>query len=212
MTISGTIVAYKEGDSRKVVTYPSKADNDNLIKSLFEGGNVKTYGCSDAGKCLKVQLKNYSVASGGFENKVQRSLSEISRKTITDEPLSSKEIEFINKVQLPIYKMINVLNTYKRKEFDITNFTDIISIDLIHQYITEIIDVMLEEVANLRNAQVSDEETNEFIRQLRRAKANINEKRSIAYKQINQVLILIETGRIYEKKLENAFDVLQNAR
>lgn len=76
--------------------------------------------------------------------------------------------------------MINVLNTYKRKEFDITNFTDIISIDLIHQYITEIIDVMLEEVANLRNAQVSDEETNEFIRQLRRAKANINEKRSIA--------------------------------
>ena len=55
MTISGTIVAYKEGEIRKVMTFPSKADDSNLLKALFEGGNVVAYGCGgNTEKCLRV--------------------------------------------------------------------------------------------------------------------------------------------------------------
>lgn len=68
---------------------------------------------------------------------------------------------------------------------------------------------MLEEVANLKNAQVSDEDVNRFISQLQKAKASINTKRKIAYEQMNQMLIMIETTKTYERKLENTFEVLQ---
>lgn len=209
MTISGTIVAYKEGESRKVASFPSKADNDDLVKTLFEGGTVTAYGCQETQKCLKIQLKNYNVAAGGFGNRVRKTLSDITRKAINDEALDEKEIAFIGKVRLPVYKMVNVLATYKRAEYNLQDFTDIICIDLIHQYITEILDVMLEEVANLKNAQVSDEEVNRFISQLQKAKASINTKRKIAYEQMNQMLIMIETTKTYERKLENTFEVLQ---
>jgi len=209
MTISGTIIARKEGENRKVTTLPSRADNNDLIKALFEGGNVAAYGCDETGKCLRVQTKNYSIASSGLANRIRKTLSDITIKAINDEPLNQKEIAFIGKVHLPVYKMINVLSAFKRTEFDLRDFTDIICVDLIHQYITEIIDVMLEETANLKNAQVSDEEINRFIRQIHEAKANINRKRKMAYKQINQMLIMIETTKSYEKKLENAFEIQQ---
>lgn len=209
MTISGTIVAYKDGDRRKVMTFPSKADNDDLVKVLFEGGTVAIYGCDETGKCLKVRTRNHTVAASGFANRVRKTLSDITRKAINDEPLDQKEIAFIGKVRLPIYKMINVLSAFKRQEFDLRDFTDIICVDLVHQYITEILDVMLEETANLKNAQVSDEEINRFIKQLHEAKVSINRKRKTAYEQINQMLIMIETTKSYEKRLENAFEIQQ---
>ena len=91
----------------------------------------------------------------------------------------------------------------------LANFTDIICVDLIHQYITDILDVILEETANLKSAQVSDEEINKFLKQLQEAKTAINNKRKIAYEQMNQMLLMIESAQIYEKKLESTFEVLQ---
>ena len=209
MTITGTIVAYKEGETRRVITYPSKADNDDLIKALFEGGNVWGYSCAETGKCLKIQAKEYKIGSGGFASKVRKTLSVITKKAIDDAPLSPAEIAFIGRVRLPIYKMVNVLTTHKRAEFDLKDFADIVCVDLIHQYISEILDVILEETVNLKNAQVSDEQVNEFIAQLQKAKTRIDRKRKIAYEQMNQMLIMIETTKIYEKKVENTFEVLQ---
>lgn len=209
MTISGTIIARKEGEDRKIITLPSKADNNDLIKALFEGGSVAAYGCDERGKCLRVQNRNYSITSSGLAKRVRETLKAITKKAIDDNPLDQKEIAFIGKIHLPIYKMINVLSAFKRTEFDLRDFTDITCVDLIHQYITEIIDVMLDETANLKNVQISDEEINRFIGQLHEAKANINRKRKMAYEQVNQMLIMIETTKSYEKKLENAFEIQQ---
>ena len=56
MTLAGTIVSYREGDKGRVVTYPSKADNDDLLKALFDGGEATLYACSDStGKCLRMK-------------------------------------------------------------------------------------------------------------------------------------------------------------
>jgi FKBP-type peptidyl-prolyl cis-trans isomerase (trigger factor) len=71
-----------------------------------------------------------------------------------------------------------------------------------------VLDLMLQEVANLRSAQVSDEEISRFIAQLQQAKSNINHKRKMAYEQMNQMLLMIESTRVYERKLENSFDML----
>jgi conjugative transfer pilus assembly protein TraH len=210
MTLAGTIVAYKEGGAGRVVTYPSKADHDDLIKALFEGGQASLYSCQDTGKCLKISMANHTIpADKAFMLKVRKILGVITQKAINDEPLSQEEIGFIENVKLPIYKMINVLSAYKRAEFDLRDFTEIVTMDFIYQYITEILDVMLAETANLRNAQVSEEEISRFMKQLQKAKEAIATKRKNAYEQMNQALIMIETTRVYEKKVENAFDALE---
>lgn len=211
MTISGTIIAYKEGDEvRKVRTLESKADKNDLIQALFRGGNVSLYSCVDRARCLNVQEKQHTIATAkAFEYKINNILNEIKKKTITDSPLTPEEIAFIGKVRLPLYKLVNVLTAYKRTEYDLRDFTDIICVDLVHQYITEILDVMLEETVNLKNVQVSDEEINRFITQLQKAKEAVNARRQIAYEQMNQMLIMIETAKTFERKLENTFEILQ---
>lgn len=210
MAISGTIIAYKEGETRKVENLASKVGDDNFIKALFGGGVVEVYGCDEHNKCLKTRKKNYNIiGTKGFGSKVRETLKVLTNKAIADTELTPQEIAFIGNVRLPLYKMVNVLNAYKRSEFRLEDFTDIVCMDFIYQYITEILDVMLEEVANLRNAQVSDEQIGEFISQLQRAKAEINQKRRIAYEQVNQMLIMIETTKTYERQLENTFDAIQ---
>ena len=108
-----------------------------------------------------------------------------------------------------MYKLINVLAAYKNANLTLTEYTDIVSIDLIHHYITEIIDVMLAEAANLRNVQVSDEEITTFIKQLRQAKAAIHNKRMAAYEEMTKTIMLIENTKIYERKLEDSFERMQ---
>ena len=213
MTLAGTIVSYKEGDRGRVVSYPSKADHDDMIKVLFEGGTTDIYSCADAGKCLRINAVKQTIPSAkAFMMKVRKTLGDLGAKAMSDEAFSPQEIAFIENVRLPLYKMINVMSAYKRSEFDLRDFTEIVTVDFIHQYITEILDVMLAEAANLRNAQVSEEEISRFIKRLQQAKANISAKRADAYRQINQALIMIETTKTYERKIENAFDDLQKGQ
>lgn len=158
---------------------------------------------------LKIQEKQFKISSGGFATKVGKILHDITDKAVSDDPLTKNEIDFIGKVRLPIYKLINVLTSYKRAEFNLGDFTDIICVDLIHQYISDILDVMIEETVHLKNAQVSDAEIDKFLKQLHEAKESINKKRKVAYTQMNQMLMVIETATIYEKKLESTFETLQ---
>ena len=114
-------------------------------------------------------------------------------------------------VKLPLYKLINVLAAYKNTNLSLTEYTDIVSIDLVHHYITEIIDVMLIEATNLRNAQVSDEEITSFIKQLKQVKAAIHNKRMAAYEEMSKSLKVIEDAMIYERKLEDSFERMQRS-
>lgn len=148
-------------------------------------------------------------ADKAFKQKVYKILGDISRKALNDEALTQEEIGFIENVRLPLYKMVNVLSAYKRAEFDLREFTDVVTMDFIYRYIDEILDVMFAETANLRNAQVSEEEVGRFMKQIQKAKEAIAKKRADAYQQMNQALIMVESTKVYEKKLENTFDNLQ---
>lgn len=210
MTITGTIVAYKDANKeRRVKTFPSKADQSELIKGLFDGGEVKVYKCEDGEKCLKVGSDRVRIASSGLAKQVRKTLHEITEKARADEEFTEQEQDFLGGVKLPLYKFINVLAAYKHSDLTLTEYTDIVSIDLIHHYIIEIIDVMLAEAANLRNVQVSDEEITSFIKQLHQAKAAIHHKRMAAYEEMSKTLMMIESTKIYERKLEDSFERMQ---
>ena len=184
MTFTGTIVSYKESGKGRVVTYPSKADNNDVLKALLEGGTAPLYACSDSnGKCLKMTTLSRNIpADKAFKQKVYKILGDISRKALNDEALTQEEIGFIENVRLPLYKMVKVLtqcvSAYKCAEFDLREFTDVVTMDFIYRYIDEILDVMFAETANLRNAQVSEEEVSRFMKQIQKTKEAIAKKES----------------------------------
>ena len=141
-TLTGTIVAVKKGENRRVKTYPGKADNDGIIKMLFAGGEGEIYSCvkefDTHGKCLEVEPKSINMNNSGLEKKVRDMLYSISNKAANDSPLSESEKNFISNTRLPIYKLINVMLAYKRAEIDLSDYVDIISIDLVHYNVREL--------------------------------------------------------------------------
>lgn len=97
------------------------------------------------------------------------------------------------------------------KEFDLRDYADGVTMDFIYKYIVEILDVIFAETANLRNAQVSEEEIGRFMTQIQKAKEAISKRRNEAYEQMNQALIMVETAKAYEKSVENTFDGIKNS-
>ena len=59
---------------------------------------------------------------------------------------------------------------------------------------------MFAETANLRNAQVSEEEVGRFMKQIQKAKEAIAKKRADAYQQMNQALIMVESTKGLREK------------
>ena len=70
----------------------------------------------------------------------------------------------------------------------------------------EILDLMTEQAASLRNAQVSDEQITTFLDQVRNAKSAITNKKTEAYREMNQKLLMIQSIMIDEQKVENIFN------
>jgi len=142
--------------------------------------------------------------------KVQNILQSLSSKAESDTPFTASEKAFIENVQLPIYKILNVRSALKHTSISLTEFTDIVANDLLYQYILEILDLMAEQTAALRNVQVSDEEITKFLEQVRNAKKAITSKKNEAYREMNQKLLMIQSIMIDEQKVENIFDASQS--
>lgn len=215
MTLTGTIVASRNGEDREVRTYIGKADHDETLNALFSGGSAKIYTCKGEfgtyGKCLNIEQKEVTIGDSGIEHKVRKMLDEIVRKVEQDVRLSDNEIKFIETTKLPIFKLINVLAAYKRAELDLKDYVDIISVDFVYYYISEILDVVLAESANLKNVQVKDEDISTFIKNVQRAKKAIRSKRMSLYQEMTGRLKMIEDAKIYEQKLDIYFDNVRDS-
>ncbi len=105
--------------------------------------------------------------------------------------------------------MLNIRSAFKHSGISLTEFTDVIANDLLYQYILEILDLMTEQAAALRNVQVSDEQITTFLDQVHQAKAAITNKRTEAYREMNQKLLMIQSIMIDEQKVENIFNASQ---
>jgi conjugative transfer pilus assembly protein TraH len=211
MTLTGTIVSYREGGNGVIARYNSKADRADMIKALKHGGNTPIYKCDNFDRCLKIREENANIpAKNALYVKVATMLDSLSKKAESDVTFTEAEKAFIENVQLPIYKMLNIRSALKHSSVSLTEFTDIIANDLLYQYILEILDLMVEQTASLRNVQVSDEQITAFLDQVHKAKSAVTSKKNEAYREMNQKLLMIQSIMIDEQKVENLFNASQS--
>lgn len=208
MALSGTIISRNAGDHFQMSWYPSLADNDTLITALLDGGSTDIYKCDEISKCLSPHKGTLTIGGqNGFGNKVLDILTSIQIKIETDREISQSEKDFLNTTKLPVYKMLNVASVYKRgatNPLDVKDYADLISLDIVYQYLSEILDVIEDSTIQLRAKQISDLEIRQFIKNIRDARSKLITKRTTAIQNLQANLTFIEKTQVIEKYIQGA--------
>jgi conjugative transfer pilus assembly protein TraH len=205
MSLSGTIISKKEESGNySIQAKPSLAHKDTLLSALLHGGAVKLYRCTDPEKCLDLQQGALEIKqANSLLERVRTLLGSIENKIYMDELLSGEEIAFLNSTRLPFYKIINVSTAYRRggSPIDIMDYAELGAIDILFQYLSEILDVIHESIDHIRLAQIDDAEINRFQKSLVVTRSRIIEKRMGSFKQIEQVIGIVHKTELLEKSL-----------
>lgn len=176
MSLMGTIIIRK-GTTLEIESWPSKIDDESFLKTIMQGGETEIYGCKNVpGKCLTIQLKKVNISQdSAWLGKIKNLLLGIQTKIVNDEELSQDERELISKTRLPLYKIINVLTAYKKGfcPIDLYQVADIVAMDLLIQYLREVVILVREGAYQLRRAQMYSEGIDEYLEELGRIEETI---------------------------------------
>ena len=209
MTLSGTLISRQKGDRKEIVTLPSLTDQEILLKALLEGGEVSIYVCDTKDKCLAPREGKITVTQA-FQESVKEMLVGMVDKILIDEPLKPHEQGFLNATKLPIYKILNVLTAYKKGQgpLHIEEYTELIALDILHQYIIEVLTLVNEGLAQMRITQVDDSEIKELQKQLSLVRKRLVERRHSAFEKLNATLSLIQKTQFIERQLHHQMGTL----
>jgi len=207
MSISGTIVSRKDRNGNyHIYAKSSLANKDKLLSVLLHGGEVKIYRCSDtrSKQCLVVKERTIRInPERALVEKVRAVLRSIQDKIYADEPLSKAEIDFLGSTRLPFYKIINVSTAFRRggSPMDIISYAELGAVDILFQYLSEILDVIHESVDHIRLNQVDDTQLKYFQKSLGEARRQIYTRRTGSFKQMQQVISIVHEVELLEKSL-----------
>ncbi|APP09096.1 conjugal transfer protein TraH [Vibrio harveyi] len=154
MSLSGTYVYDKDGNP---TYYPSLlTDNNNLVNVLLEGGNADIYRCRkttpDACIVISKQKKLTISSARGIQNQIRLQLESLIRKIKSDQELFSKEKGFLELTQTPVLKFF-IDSSMINENPDINNYARMIAVELINQYLTNMLNIARHSLANTNNAK-----------------------------------------------------------
>jgi conjugative transfer pilus assembly protein TraH len=207
MSISGTIISRKDqSGTYSIHTRASLVDKDALLAALLHGGEVTIYKCTDtnSNKCLQVREHTIQVKrENSLVERVKAILVSIQHKIYIDEALKDHEIAFLNSTRLPFYKIINVSTAYRKgsSPIDIMDYAELGAVDILFQYLSEILDIINESVDHIRAAQIDDSQITQFQKSLHFARQRVIERRMGSFKQIEQVISIVRKTELLERNL-----------
>ena len=212
LTLTGSIISKNSGDSKTVVSLPSLAHQADVTSALLEGGETTMYACDTDDKCLNpTKLTKTFAIDSSFKSKVQKILSEMVDKIYDETALSNEEKSFLNTTRLPVYKILNVLTSFKKGggAIDVLEYADVIAIDIVLSYIMECLDTVHQNLSTLKTSQVDDTQINKFQKDLMMARSQITEKRTAIFQHLSAVLSMIQKTKQVEQSLHGAFTMAE---
>ncbi len=203
MTLVGTIISRKNGDSIEIITLPGHADREDVLNGLLNGGNTPLYVC-DSEQCLRPMLQRGNIPEHqALLRKVHATLELLVNKIYNDQEPTPAEKDFLNATRLPVYKMLNVTTAYRQgaAPLNVHQYGDLIALDILYTYILEVIDILHDSVAQLKSVQVDDSHIERFLHSLRVARERITRRRNSAFQQMDSVLSFVQATQVIEKQL-----------
>ena len=216
LSLSGTIISRKNGEDFEIITLPSLADREELLTALLHGGNAKIYRC-DGGdaenRCLNPTLTEITVAEGdALRQKVSKVLESMVTKIYEDVAPTEAEKAFLNSTRLPVYKILNVSTAYRKGQapLDIHQYADLIALDILYQYISEVLDVVNDGVTQLKAVQVDDSHIKRFQGGLTLARERITERRNSAFQHMDTILSFVQKTQMIERQIHTMLGTVAN--
>ena len=174
MSLTGTII-YRLDEGNKVIEYKgSKIDDQDFISSMLSGGKLEIYHCEEEKnktdtKCLIVnQKKIYINKEESWEGKVKSTLKSMQDKIFEDKELNDKEIELLETSRLPLYRIINVMTAFNYNTLDLIRLSNMVALDILHQYIREVLELSREGAEQLKRSQAFEGKITEYLKGLER--------------------------------------------
>ncbi|PUZ78591.1 conjugal transfer protein TraH, partial [Vibrio vulnificus] len=193
MSLSGTYVYDANGNPRY---YPSLlTDNNNLVNVLLEGGKADIYQCrnTDPKACITItKPNNLSISqANGIQSQISKQLESILRHIATDQKLTDKQKSFLELTQTPVLKFF-MDDLSANQTPDINSYSRMIAVELLNQYLTNMLSIASQSLANTNN---SVEDIALITRDIDNAKRFTTGLADKAIETLNQRNQLIESQR-----------------
>lgn len=208
MSISGTVVAKKLANGKLHVTaYPSKLFEEGFMQQLMEGGMVPLYRCSDSGKdakCLEVSEAGVTLGPRhAIKKRVSTLLGQMQRKIMTEEAFSDEEKTLLNKTRLPLLRILNVMSAYRQgaAPISLSEYADVVAIDIICQYIQNVLDIIRANVSRKMNIQFDASVLERFEDNLNQVESRVKEYEQKTQRRVDQILAIERKINLLEKDI-----------
>lgn len=206
MTLAGTLIVKREGESYKTHHVRSHVLDQKFIQKLLQGGAVQIQQCDEHEKCLNPTpggSETLDQKTGALVGLVTQYFKSMTQKIYSDGKLTGAEISFLNNTNLPIYKILNVLTAYKKGQapIELESYAEVIVLDILHYYILNVLDIVEESISQLRKAQMSDAVIREYLQSLQQVRSWIVQSRGATMEHMNSTLSMMQSIQAIEKQL-----------
>ena len=219
LSLSGSIIARIEPgkDSPTSRYLPSLATRPEFIKTLVgarigeseRDAKVKIYKCDEGIKCLNpfaTQEINVS-KDNTFLQKVRTMTDSLYEKVLKDEESSEEEQGFINSTSIPVLRILAINAAYKNdtQPIAISELAEVIAYDILLRYVESVLDLVLEHMMQLKNAQITDTSIKEFKDNIGKTqRLLLSERRSLLH-HMQASIAVIERTKQMEEYVYNKF-------
>jgi conjugative transfer pilus assembly protein TraH len=215
MSLSGSIIIRKNGagdEAANTFSYlPSLATNMKLLGAMLNGGTATIYNCDNSDKCLSPTSTTITISEkDSLKKRVRTILKKMTGKFFADTRLDASEKWLLESTTLPVQKMLNVQMAFYKEEHivDIGEYSDIIAIDILFQYLIESLHVIRVSATIL---QYPEDIMNRFIDNIDAARRALKAEQKSVYAEITTTNSIVRQTKVIEDMLASSFSENMNA-
>lgn len=217
MSLSGSIISKKERDTPRMKYLPSLITNPQFMKAIIGAGlakgddntRIKIYRCDEGEMCLNPFEKKDVLVKGTntLIQRVQKMVLGLYKKVREDKAPTDEEKGFVNATSIPILRILAINAAYKNDAHPISlpELVEIIAYDILLSHITNILNLILERVMDLKAVQISDEAIGDFKESILRTQSMVLGERRTLLHQLQASLAMVERVEKLEKFTYNKF-------
>lgn len=207
MSLSGSIIIQKKGDGASAKNLQSLAASSSLLKAILYGDSADIWKCDETEECLNPTTQTITISpDSALKNQVEKILSSINQKIISDEALSTQEIGLLQSTRIPIYKILAVQAAYQKDStiLNVENYSEVIATDILFQYLQENLALVRLSASSL---QYPTEIMTQFNDGISQAMSEVRVQQRNAQTQITTAMQLIEQTQVIEQMLSGQLSV-----
>lgn len=217
MTLSGTIISKREGESIRLTHKSGLASDDKLLNAVVFGkdaSEVKGLKCRDSEKCLEVVESDALLTEDkSMIRRVRELLNSLAKKFLEEQAGQAPRIDpaekhLVTNSSVPILKLLGLNAGLKGRAVVATveDFTEAVAYDYVTSYFNGLLEKTRKALLDMQSHAVNAEEIiDKFQKELQAGKQNLFKERAAAFERLATLLSVKQRTRSLEKMVFSAY-------